>query len=278
MKSPATFKTRSLLKIACDSLLAYMGRTGLLLNAIPMSFDKLDLIPEAQRTLYKESNGKFVLDVDGYEDPVGLKSALSKERDRANAAEKQAKAWAASGKTPDEVAALIQSAAQAEADKLGKSGEWDKLKDQMATQQKAELSKKDERILTLTKSLERRLIDADATAAIAAAKGVPALLLPHVRAAVKVIEDGGDFKVQVVDAAGNPRVNGKGEFLSIADLVSEMRQSDVFGRAFEPSGTTGGGAANSGAGAGKTITQAAFNALAPKARAAAMAGGMQIVG
>ena len=120
------------------------------------------------------------------------------------------------------------------------------------------------------------MIDADATAAIAAAKGVPALLLPHVRSAVRVIEEGGDFKVQVVDAAGNPRVNGKGEFLSIADLVGEMRQSDVFGRAFEPTGTTGSGAASRPASGSKTMTQAQFNALRPSERAKAMASGVTV--
>ena len=114
-------------------------------------------------------------------------------------------------------------------------------------------------------------------AAIAAAKGSSALLLPHVRASVKVIEDNGDFKVQVVDTAGNPRVNGKGEFLTIADLVSEMRQSDIFGRAFEATGTTGSGAASSGTITSKTIKKAAFDALKPAERAKAMQSGMTVV-
>ena len=244
---------------------------------LPFAVDSIDTVPEAQRSLYKESNGKFVLDVDGYEDPAGLKSALQKEREAAKTAAKQVQAWSALGKSPEEIQALVEAHAQAEAEKLGKSGEWDKLKQQMADQHKAELSKKDERIGTLTKSLERRLIDADATAAIAAAKGIPALLLPHVRASVKVIEEDGDFKVQVVDAQGNPRVNAKGEFLSIADLVGEMRQSDVYGRAFEPTGTTGGGASGGGGGGAKVIKQAAFDALPPKQRAAKMAEGYTVV-
>lgn len=259
------------------SLLRYMNRTGMLLTAIPMTADTLDAIPEAQRSLYKEVNGKFTLDVDGYEDPVGLKSALTKEREAAKAATRQAQAWQALGKTPEEIAALVEAQAQAERDKLTKGGEWDKLKAQMSDQHKQELSKKDERITTLTKSLEGRLIDADATAAIAAAKGVPALLLPHVRAAVRVVEDGGDFKVQVVDATGNPRVNGKGEFLSIADLVDEMRQSEVFGRAFEAKSTTGSGAFNSSGGNSKVIKKAAFDALRPADRAKAMAAGMTVI-
>lgn len=248
--------------------------------SLQFSVDKLDQVPEAQRGLYKQdTSGKFVLDLDGYEDPVGLKSALNKERDAAQAAAKQVRAWAALGKTPEEIQALVDTQAQAERDKLTKGGEWDKLKAQMADQHKVEIGRKDERITTLTRSLERRLIDADATSAIAAAKGVPALLLPHVRASVKVIEDGGDFKVQVVDVSGNPRVNSKGEFLSITDLVGEMRQSDVFGRAFEPSGTTGSGATGGGSGAGgsKTIKAAAFEALPPKARAKAMADGFTVV-
>lgn len=244
---------------------------------LPFAVDAIDTIPEAQRALYKESNGKFVLDVDGYEDPVGLKSALDKERKRASDAEKQAKAWAQMGKTPDEIQALVDAAARSEQERLDKSGEWGKLKQQMADQHKAELGKKDERIQTLTKSLERRLIDADATAAIAAAKGVPVLLLPHVRAQVKVIEDNGDFLVQVIDKAGNPRVNSKGEFLSIADLVSEMRQSELFSRAFEASGASGGGASSSGRVPGKTITEAAFNALPAKEKAKRMAEGFSVV-
>lgn len=277
MKVATKSATRGMLRIAHSHLVSYMARAGLLMTAIPMTVDAIDAIPEAQRSLYKESNGKFVLDVDGYEDPVGLKTALQAERLNAKTASQQAAAWKALGKTPEEIKALVDAAAQAEADKLGKSGEWDKLKQQMADQHRTELGKKDERISTLTKSLERRLIDADATAAIAAAKGVPALLLPHVRASVKVIEDGGDFKVQVVDAAGNPRVNGKGEFLSIADLVGEMRQSEVFGRAFEPSGTSGSGASGGSGGSGsKTMKQAAFDALTPKARAKAMADGYVI--
>lgn len=267
-------QSRNLKALARRFALNYVTRTGLAQGGLAFTVDTLDGVAEAQRSLYKESNGKFVLDVEGYEDPVGLKSALQKERDRANALDKQVKAWAAMGKTPEEIQDLVEAQRKAEEDKALKGGEFDKLKQQMLDQHKAELGKKDERITTLTKSLERRLIDADATAAIAAAKGVPALLLPHVRASVRVIEDGGDFKVQVVDAAGNPRVNGKGEFLSISDLVSEMRQDDIYGRAFEPTGTAGGGATQGGGGGGsKTIKQAAFDALSPKERAKKMAEG-----
>lgn len=246
--------------------------------ALPFTVDAIDTIPEAQRSLYKEANGKFTLDVDGYEDPVNLKSALTKERDRAGAAEKQAKAWAALGKTPEEIQALVEAQAQAERDKLAKNGEWDKLKDQIITQHKTELSKKDEAIQAREKALEKYLVDAAAVTALAAAKGSAALLLPHVRAAVKVVEQNGEYVVRVLDKAGSPRVNGKGEFLTIEDLVSEMRQSDEYGRAFDASGTTGGGAQGGGNASGaKTMKRAAFDALKPAVRAARMAEGYTVV-
>lgn len=244
---------------------------------LPFTVDAIDTIPEAQRSLYKETNGKFVLDVDGYEDPANLKSALQKERDAAKNATKQAQAWAAIGKTPEEIQQLLEAQAQAERDKLTKGGEWDKLREQMATQHKTELSKKDEAIQAREAALSRHLIDAAAVTALAEAKGSAALLLPHIRAAVKVVEEDGEYVVRVIDKNG-PRVNGKGEFLTIKDLVVEMRQSEEFGRAFDASGTTGGGAqGSSNSGNGKTMSQAAFDQLPPKQRAAKMAEGYRII-
>jgi hypothetical protein len=215
---------------------------------MPFQVESIDAVPEAQRSLYKETNGKFVLDVDGYEDPTNLKSALQKEREAAKTATKQAQAWAALGKTPDEIQALEQQT---------------KEREQLESKLKAKDS-----------AIERHLVDAQATAAIAAAKGVPALLLPHVKASVRVVEDGGEYVVRVVDAAGNPRVDAKGEFLSIADLVGEMRQSEIFGRAFEPTGTTGSGAQGGGSGGtGKVMKQSAIDAMKPAERAKFFASG-----
>lgn len=246
--------------------------------ALPFTTDSLDAIPEAQRSLYKDVGGKFTLDVDGYEDPVNLKTALQKERKAASDALKQANAWTSLGKTPDEIQSLLAAQQQADQDKALKNGEYEKLKSQMLTQHQAELATKDKAVGTMRGQLERYLIEAAAVEEIAKAKGVPALLLPHVKAATKVIEESGDYVVRVVDAGGNPRVNGKGEFLSIADLVGEMRQSDVYGRAFDATGTTGSGTQpSSAAGGKKTIKQEAFDAMRPKERAKAMSDGLVVV-
>jgi hypothetical protein len=210
---------------------------------LPFTVEALDKIPEALRTQYvKTDDGKFRLDLDGYEEPTALKSALDKERTNARDAIAQAKAWKALGKTPEEIQALVEATAQAERDKLTKAGEWDKLREQMNQQHQAELAKEREGKGALRGQLEKYLVDAAAATALAAAQGNAELLLPHVKARVKVIEENGEFAVRVVDAAGNPRVNGKGEFLSMTELVGEMRQSDVYAPAFLAPAASGGGA------------------------------------
>lgn len=246
--------------------------------ALQFVVDSLEALPEAVRPLYEQDGDKFRLQLDGYEDPAGLKSALQKEREAAKSAQKQASAWAQLGKTPEEIQQLVEAQRKAEEDKLKGSGEWDKLKAQMLEQTAKEREQLEGKLKSKDAAIERHLIDSQAVAAISEMKGVPALLLPHVKAAVRVVDDNGEYVTRVVDAQGNPRVNGKGEFLSIKDLVSEMRQSEVFGRAFEPTGTTGSGAQGGAASGSKRMTQAAFDALPPKQRAAKMAEGFEITG
>lgn len=206
--------------------------------ALKLSVDSIDGLDESVRGLYVEKDGKFHLDVDGIEDTGGLKSALSSERKRAAELEKQTKAWKSIGKTPDEISELLEAQQQRELTEAERKGEWDKLKSQMNTAHETALKAKDETIGAMRRRLEAELVDAKATAAIAAAKGVPELLLPIVQRFVKVDDD---FNVQVVDAKGDPRVNGKGEPLSISDLITEMRATELYGRAFDGSGQSGSG-------------------------------------
>jgi DNA-binding transcriptional MerR regulator len=199
-------------------------------------------LEEGLQKFYEEKDGEYVLAVEGLEDTAGLKSALQKERADREKFAKQVKAWETLGKSPEEISELLTKLGEEEAKKAEKAGEWEKLKAQILESHKKEMGKKDEEIAKMRQSLESYLVDASATAAIAELKGVPQLLLPHVKTSVKVVENEGRYVVQIVDAAGTPRVNSKGEPLTIKELVEEMRLSEVFGRAFEPTGTSGGGA------------------------------------
>ena len=231
--------------------------------SLPITVDSLDGLPEPVRTFYKEENGKFSLDLEGYEDPANLKSALQKEREAVKLAAKEANAFKAFGKSPEEIEAMLQASAKAEQDKLAKSGDFDAIKKQMTDQWEKERQTFQERIAANDKAIESHLIDSQATSAIASAKGVPALLMPHLKQQLKVVSDNGNYAVRVLGTDGNPRVNGNGEFLSISDLVGEMRQSEVFGRAFEATGTTGSGAMSSAA-PGKAMTLTEQHMLARK--------------
>lgn len=201
---------------------------------LQLTVDSIDTLPEPVRALYKPEGDKFRLDLDGYEDPSGLKSALDKERRAARDSSREVAAWKALGKTPEDIQALLAAQAEAERDKLTKAGDFDKLKAQMNEQHQTELAKREEGAKKLREQLETHLVDAQAATALAAAgaEGGPELLMPHVKARVRVIEDNGKFVVRVVDAEGNPRVDSKGNFLGISDLVSEMRQLPAFAPCF----------------------------------------------
>lgn len=223
--------------------------------ALKLTVNSIDEIDEALRPLYVEKDGKYNLDVADLEDTTVLKKSINAEREAAKTAQakakeldKKVKGWEQLGKSPDEIKEMIEAANKAEEEKLNRAGEWTKLKEQMNAKHQEELkaeaakaAAKDVQLLSMRKSLERHLVDAQATAAIAMHKGVPDLLLPHVQRHVKVIEDGDNYFVRVVDSKGDPRVNGKGDPLSIEDLVNEMKSTDIFGRAFEGSGQSGSG-------------------------------------
>lgn len=86
--------------------------------------DDLETVPDALRGEYTEKDGKFHLNVEGLEDTSGLKSALQKERGSRGALEKQMKSWQGLGKTPEEIAELLQKQADEEAERAKKSGDF----------------------------------------------------------------------------------------------------------------------------------------------------------
>lgn len=245
--------------------------------ALAVVVDSLDAIPETLREHYvKSDDGKFRLD--GVEDTGVLKRSLEnakRERKEAKDALDEFK-----GVDPAEYARLKQEASDRELASATKKGEFEKLKEQMVGKHQQELGDKDKTLSGMRAALESYLIDSEATRELAEVKGAPTLMLPHVRAQVKVIEEEGKFVARVVDKDGNPRIgDASGEPMSIKQLVAEMRASEAFGRAFEASGASGSGAPSGGAGGTpgkKQYRLAEFNAMSALARAAAMAAGATI--
>ncbi|KWT70760.1 Phage protein [Hyphomicrobium sulfonivorans] len=213
--------------------------------------DTVDGLPDAVKEHYKQGDdGKFVLTVEAVngfslEDVTGLKNALGKERSTREALEKATAKF--KDLDPDKarealakMAELSEIDPQKEADKLAQA-KVDAIKAQLLESHGKDLKTRDDTLSAYRTQIEKLLIDSAATSALADAKGSIDLLLPHIRNAARVVEKDGAFAVEIVKPDGSPKVNGKGDNMSITELVAEMRQSDVFGRAFEASGHSGTG-------------------------------------
>ena len=215
--------------------------------------DSLESIPEELRDNYVESDdGKYRLAaLSGFvpeEKIAGLKSAVEKERElgqiaRQERAQLREKMEKFGDIDPDKYHELLEAQEKAEQERLEKRGEWEKLRDQMKTAHETEIETLRTSNEKLISKFERMFIERDARTALDEFKGNPRLLLPHIEKNVKMIrdEDTGEFSLRVLDDAGNPRIDATGSFLSVSDLVSEMRQTEDFGSAFKGSSMTGGG-------------------------------------
>lgn len=209
--------------------------------------DSLDKVPEQFRGVYVQDGDKFKINdsLKGVTDAItGLNGALRNERKTSSTLKGQ-----------KDISAVLQETFQ-----LGSVDEV-KAKIDELTQQVAEKSKVDpakikadiEKAFTVKEegyktqlgkmqgTLEKYLIDSAATGALSAAKGNVKLLLPIIRQAVAVVPDGDDYVVRVKDPAGDYRGNGAGGFMTIEDLVKELKSSSDYGVAFESEAPSGGG-------------------------------------
>lgn len=154
------------------------------------------------------------------------------------------------GVDPKEYKRLKDAAAEAERQKAEAEGDWTKLEEQIKSAHANELGAKDARIEKLVGSLRTHLVDAELTKAISAAKGDPDLLLPHARQYVQTRETEDGFEVFVADEKGTPLVSdGQGTPMTMAELV-ETKLAEKYPRAFDGTGSSGGGASKSIPGGG----------------------------
>lgn len=225
----------------------------------------LDAVPEGYRALYSEADvdGKKVFRISDQargivEAYVGTNKALTKSRADLKAANDEsasrrvtkkavvdmAKALGVEEVDENEPLTALKGYVEGLAEKVRGGQEvkinlakiqqdYDKRLGEANTLSEAKLTK-------MQGALERYLVDQAATAALAAAKGSVDLLLPHVKKHTKVVAEGDEYVVRVIDAQGDARSNGKGGFMNVNDLVAEMKTQAAFGRAFDsetPSGT-----------------------------------------
>lgn len=219
--------------------------------------DSLDTVPEVYRGLYVQKDGKHVISdvskgiVEAYtgttkalKDSTGKNKGLSDENAKRRLALKAVEEYAKEiGLEGDDIATVLKAHIADLTDKVKGGAELkinlDKIKDQHTKNLNEALGNKDKDIAGMQTSLSKYLVDREAAVAIAEAKGSPTLLLPHVRSKVKVVRDGEDddgtpkYVARVLDAQGDFRSNGKGGFMSVKELVAELKADPEFARTFE---------------------------------------------
>jgi hypothetical protein len=207
------------------------------------TLETLDEVPQNYRALYSQGESGFTLDgvLAKKLDVSGLTSALDKERKNVKTLNGLVASFKNLGETPEAVQQKLQELQEAATSTKEGKANWDKMKADLEAGHKRALDASGQQILGMKRTLESHLIDAEAVKEIAEAKGSSQLLLPHIRSQVKVIEEGGKYVVRIVDAEGDPRGDSKGGFMTIKDLVAEMKTSDSYSRAFDATGTGGSG-------------------------------------
>lgn len=147
------------------------------------------------------------------------------------------------GETPEAIAEAIKTRLTEAAGTKGVevTKQVEAAKAALVDAHKKELEKREQRANALQTQLFTLLVDNAATTAIADLKGVPELLLPFIRTQVKVVEENGHFKPQVIDAAGEVRYGATGSPMTIRELVEQMKSEAKYGRLFESETPAGGG-------------------------------------
>lgn len=208
--------------------------------------DTLGKAPEGYRAAYvKGDDGKYRVSdqhrpfVDAI---VGLGSALKNERGVSKTLKGQ-----------KDASAVIKEALGFDTVEEAKS-KLDELTQQVATASKVDPAKikadiernfnqaleaERQKTSAMQSTLNRYMVESAAVTALAAVKGNSKLLMPIIREQVELVADGEEYVVRVKDGQGDYRGNGRGGFMTVEDLVAEMRQSKDYGAAFE-SDTLGG--------------------------------------
>lgn len=215
------------------------------------SVDALEVVPETLHGFYEEADGKFVLSskvspfLEALKGSAAKINALSKQKgddNRKDAARRTIIEGITSKLTeagieigegfdiatlPDLVGTKLTELMSAV--KTGKdvNVNLEAIKKQFEKQLSTEKTKYDSELSAMSNTLHKYMVNNAALEALTKADAVAngaELLMPHISKQAKVIKgDDGEYVVRVVDEGNNVRLNNKGEPMSIADVVEEMK-------------------------------------------------------
>lgn len=207
-------------------------------------------VPEALRSEYIESNGKWIPNVEGAEElyAAGLKKSQKELLDDLKKAQAKLKAY--DGVDPEEHKKLKDAAEKAAADAAKATGNWEQRETQLKEQHAKEAATMKAAIEKRDAAIRRQLVEnkvREALGPLLLQADTVDVLLPHVERFIQVKEDGDNWIATVVDDKGQARIkDAQGTAFGIADLAKEMSEQTKYAPFFKGTGASGSGAKGSG--------------------------------
>ena len=210
--------------------------------------DDITSVPEPFRVAYVEKDGKHVIaeTIKPLTDAIaGLSGALKNERTNSKTLKGQKDVAAAVKDALGDLGIETLDGAKGKIEELtaavAAKGNVDpaKIKAEIERTFDAERKGLQAKNTSMQATLEKYLVTNQALTAITTEKGKPNLLLPHITGKAKVVEEGGEYVVRVLDNDGQYRGDGKGGYMGVEALVKEMKQHADFSVAFESTARSG---------------------------------------
>lgn len=220
--------------------------------ALKSILDNVDSLPDDVKKEYKKGNdGKFYLDVDGIDDHPsvkGLKTSMENaKRERGEARDALAAAQTQLTTANDQLDDMRRGAIP-KADVTALENSWKTKLETATTESGAKITK-------LTDALDKNLRQATATQLASELFVSTSLGLPYILPRLKVVEEGDEFVVKVLDANGQPSAS------TVEDLKKEMVQNKEFAPILRGTRASGGGANGGNGGGGAPSNDKDFDAV-----------------
>lgn len=146
----------------------------------------------------------------------------------------------------DEVPQLLEKYTKNTEKEENKDEELEQLRKKFAKEREQLEKEKEKSISEAENTVRKYLVDNEAMRAITKHEGVPKLLMPQVTARTQVVKEDNGYVTRVVDEDGKVAFNGQGDYMTVDDLVAELKEDPDFSRAFNAPDASGGGSGPQG--------------------------------
>ena len=173
------------------------------------------------------------------------RKALEKANKEAQDRRLKLKEWEELNVDPNKVRELLEKQREAEVKRKEEEGRYRELLEEIETSTQSEIQKAkqeaEEQVSKMKSNLEKYFVDKTVTEALASEGASVKLLGKHIKDQVAVIDVDGDYQTVVVDKNGEPRLKRGGAYMTVDDLIAEMKKDDEFARAFPAPKVSGNG-------------------------------------